>query len=438
MQIKKIAVLTSLTALAGLPGAALATNGMNMEGYGPVATAMGGASMAYDNGTAAAINNPATLGLMSGARLDLAVGKLGPDVTARVTGAPDAESGGDAYYMPALGWARKNGALAYGVAVFSQGGMGTEYTADSFMALGSGEEVRSELGVGRLMVPLAYAVSSDFTIGGSVDFVWAGLDLKMAATGAQLGGMVTAAGGNLALALPALGGAPWARIDFSDGSDFSGEAQGSGFAAKLGFVWKATPTLSVGGVYQSKTSMGDLETGDGGARLSAFGGFADRGKITVEDFQWPEIYAVGAAFQATPQLLLVGDVKHIGWKSVMEKFRMTYSSEQMGGSVSFAMDQNWKDQTVYSVGAQFAVSKELMLRAGANISDNPIPDANLNALFPAIVEDHYMLGFGYAFDKASTVDFSVTYAPEVSVAAGSGITSMHSQTNWQLMYSYRY
>ncbi|HRE07779.1 MAG TPA: hypothetical protein PKX00_19340, partial [Opitutaceae bacterium] len=42
----------------------VATNGMNLEGYGPVATAMGGASLAFDNGTAAVINNPATLGLL--------------------------------------------------------------------------------------------------------------------------------------------------------------------------------------------------------------------------------------------------------------------------------------------------------------------------------------------------------------------------------------
>ena len=62
---------------------AYATNGMNMEGYGPIATGMGGASMAYDNGTAALMNNPATLGLMpQGNRLDVAVGFLGPNVKA--------------------------------------------------------------------------------------------------------------------------------------------------------------------------------------------------------------------------------------------------------------------------------------------------------------------------------------------------------------------
>jgi long-chain fatty acid transport protein len=60
-------------ALAGLAGNAFATNGMNVEGYGPIATGMGGASMAYDNGTAAMMNNPATLGLdADGSRLDVA------------------------------------------------------------------------------------------------------------------------------------------------------------------------------------------------------------------------------------------------------------------------------------------------------------------------------------------------------------------------------
>jgi long-chain fatty acid transport protein len=40
---------------------------------------MGGASMAYDNGTAALMNNPATLALMAdGTHVDLAAGVLDP------------------------------------------------------------------------------------------------------------------------------------------------------------------------------------------------------------------------------------------------------------------------------------------------------------------------------------------------------------------------
>ena len=78
-------ILTSVIILAAALSAttAFATNGMNLEGYGPESTAMGGASMAFDNGTAAVMNNPATLSLMDEKnRLDLAVGMLGPSVTA--------------------------------------------------------------------------------------------------------------------------------------------------------------------------------------------------------------------------------------------------------------------------------------------------------------------------------------------------------------------
>ena len=62
----------------------------------------------------------------------------------------------------------------------------------------------------------------------------------------------------------------------------------------------------------------------------------------------------------------------------------------------------------------------------------------MNYLFPAIVKNHYTVGAGYMFTKASSVDFSFAYAPEVKVNAGSGLTTTHSQTNEQIMYSYRF
>lgn len=437
MKLKKIA---ALLAVAGMSAPAFATNGMNMEGYGPVATGMGGASMAYDNGTAGVANNPATLSLMAAgtSRLDIAVGGLHPDVVAKMTGMPDAKSGGDAYYMPAIGYARKDGKLTYGVGIFAQGGMGTEYSSSSFMSAGSGKDARSELGVGRLIFPLTYDVSRDFSIGGSIDFVWATLDLKMAASGAQLGSMVTGASGNLAIALPALGGAPWARIDFSDDNKFSGSAKGTGWAGKLGFTYRVNNQLTIGGVYQLKTSLSDLETGSSGAAMTAFGGFADSGKIKVRNFQWPETYGFGLSYQATPQWQVVADVKQINWSGVMKDFKMTYESGGMGGSVDFALPQNWKDQTVLQLGATYQMSDQLALRFGLNSARNPVPDTYLNALFPAIEKSHYTFGVGYKFSKTAELNGSLVYAPKVTQTAGSGITNEHSQTNWQLMYSNRF
>jgi long-chain fatty acid transport protein len=439
-QTQKVAVTVFLSLLLCtliIVPAAHATNGMNMEGYGPIATGMGGASFAYDNGTAAMMNNPATLSLMeSKARLDLAFGFLAPNITSSAPGAPDAKSSADLFMMPAFGYARKSGDVTYGLGVFAQGGMGTEYAADSFLAMGSGDKVRSELGVGRLIIPVSYNVNKDFAVAASIDYVWASLDLQMAVPVGALGGLITSCTGPLC-GLGALPATNWARIDFTGGGAMNGAARGTGFAGKLGATYKINTDITVGATYHSKTSLSDLETESNGAFLSAQGaGPAAPGKMKVVDFQWPATYGAGVAWNANKELMVVADVKVIGWKSVMKDFKMSF--EGGGSSIQFALPQNWKDQTVFELGVAYLFTPEFTGRIGVNLANNPIPDQYMNYLFPAIEKNHYTLGAGYAFSKASSVDFSFAYAPEVKVNAGSGVTTTHSQMNEQLMYSYRF
>lgn len=430
--------------LASLP--AWATNGMNMEGYGPISTGMGGASQAIDHGAAAMAQNPATLALMTpGARMDVALGVLGPTVSSSMPGMPTANSNGTTYIMPALGYVRRSGSLTYGFGVFAQGGMGTEYSANSFLTAGSGDPVRSELGVGRAMLPIAWQVTPDLAIGATLDFMWAGLDLRMAAPASQLGALVTGGSGNLAAGLgatlPTLPANAWARIDFSNSSDFTGAAKSTGWAAKLGMVFKATPALTIGASYQAKSSLGDMKTGGSGASL-AVQGFpqAIPGRITVVDFQWPAMAAIGAAWQATPALLVAADVKSIGWSSVMKDFKMRFDSTAVpfDGSVSFALPQDWKNQTVVNLGAAWRATPQFTLRGGVNLADNPIPDATVNPLFPATVKNHVTAGLGYQFSPTSELNGSLTVAPTVKVTNGQGIEISHRQLNMQLMYSQRF
>jgi long-chain fatty acid transport protein len=437
-----LAVSAVLVLSISMATAAFATNGMDMEAYGPVAGGLGGASMAYDNGTAAVMNNPATIGMMPESdRLDIAIGFLGPHVQSSSTMAPAADSSADAFYMPAIGWVRKSGNVSYGLAMFSQGGMGTQYDASSFLALGSGNQVGALLGVGRVMVPIVYSVTPNLNIGGSLDYVWATLDLQMAVQGSQLAQMVTGCAGMGCLALGPLSGAPWARIDFSDGGAFNGAARGNGIAGKLGFTYKIGSAFSIGGVYQSKTSMNDLQTGSSAAVLSAAGaGAVGVGKIMVKDFNWPETYAIGVALTPGDRLMIVADIKQINWRDVMESFKMTYQGGIFGAptGISFTMPQNWSNQVVYQIGAALKFTDNFTGRIGANLSKNPIPDMYLNPLFPAIEKNHYTIGAGYMFGKAAGLDASFTYAPQVSATNGQGITINHYQTNAQVMYSYRF
>lgn len=431
---RKLALVVAMLSASG----AMATNGMLMEGYGPISTAMGGASQALEHGNAAMAQNPATLALMpEGSRLDVAVGFLGPKVSSNVPGM-SASSGGTSYMMPALGYTQRSGSLVYGIGMFAQGGMGTEYDSNTFLAMGSGQPVRSELGIGSVIFPVAYQMSRDLTVGATLDYMWSDLDLLMAASGAQLGGLVTGAAGNLAMALPALGGAPWARINFSDGDKFSGAAKATGYGAKIGATYRLSPTVLLGGSYRFKSRIDDMQTNTSSASLTAFGGFADAGRITVLDFQMPSVAAVGASWQLSASTLLVADVKSIGWSDSMKSFRMRYDSAGMGGTVSFELPQNWKDQTVVNVGVAWKADETLTLRAGVNLSDNPVPDSTVNPLFPAIVKNHVTFGLGYRTSAASEVNAALTVAPNTKVTAGSGVEIEHAQTNLQLMYTHRF
>ncbi|MBI3775593.1 MAG: outer membrane protein transport protein [Gammaproteobacteria bacterium] len=425
----------------------------------------------------------------------MAIGLMGPDVTASAPTYPDAKSSGDAYWMPALGWLTKQGDLAYGVGMFAQGGMGTEYKANSFMSAGSGLETRSEVSVGRLLVPISFNVNPSFTIGGSVDLVWAGMDLKMAMPGSQMldmiggsqssgtiGGSMTTAllgavsGGILQAPSPTTTPVNWGYFDFSDSSGFTGEAKATGFGGKIGAVFKANQQLSIGVTYHTKTALSDLETSNasvmfnanvddnllagtwngatGAGQVGAPAGTYSaapitlKGKIKVNDFQWPATLGVGAAFQATNELMIVADVKRILWADVMKNFSMTFTSDatQSGLGAGFAgtvldasLLQKWDDQTVIALGASYMLNPETTLRVGYNHASNPIPDSYLNALFPAIEETHITAGVGYMISKESSIDFSLTDGLETKATnSQTQVKSTMSQLNWQFMYSYRY
>lgn len=507
----------AISAAIASPMSAYATNGMNMEGYGPIATGMGGASMAYDNGTAAMMNNPATLGLMAedSSRLDLAVGRLGIDITstfdptgsgtAPMTGPMPADSDATAFYMPAFGYVQRNGELSYGLGVFAQGGMGAEYAGNTFMGAGSGGKTRSEVGVGRAIVPVAMNVSDELTLAGSLDFVWASMDLKMAMPGSQFATFVPALSGSEAMGtasgsmvdgmvgmitaanMDPSGPINFARFDFSNSNEFSGQAIGYGFAGKLGVVYKVSDTVTVGATYHTKTKLGDMKTDNADVSMSAniddnmLGMTWDgtpptapgydamvngvpavtysaatigvRGKIAVKDFQWPATFGAGIAIQATDDLMVAADVKRIQWSDVMADFNMSFVADatQSGLAAGFAgatmdvnMIQNWDDQTVYEIGVAYKMSDALTLRAGFNGADNPVPDTYLNALFPATINDHYTVGAGLALNDSSDINFSLAFTPEAkntnpglsgAPIAGDEITITHKQINWQLMYS---
>jgi long-chain fatty acid transport protein len=456
----------------------LATNGMNLEGYGPVALGMGGAAIATDTTTAAVMNNPATLSLQEpDNQFNIALGVLGPDVA---TTSPDGQvenSNADAFFMPAMGYVHKKGNLSYGLAVFGQGGMGTHYSSKSFLSAGSGKEVHSCVSVGRLIVPLAYKVYEQLTIAATVDFVWAGMNLDMPMSGAQFVDLTTpgmqnsgqASGSLMNSMMPFMMAGyqlDWAHFSFNSDTQLSGEALGMGYAGKIGLLYEISPELKVGIVYQTQTAISDLESKNATMSFQMSNAtpppgyppvlpVAIKGKIKVVDFEWPALFGVGLNYKFNERFSASLDVKNVNWSDVMEDFTMNFVVNQdagndmtsMGGpnmkgqEITASLYQNWDDQLIVAVGGEYLLNNTYTLRFGYNYAENPIPDQYLNPLFPATVENHITGGFGVKLGERSRLDFgaSIALEKEVSIPTPMGnMKSTHRQINGQLMYSFNW
>lgn len=210
-------------------------------------------------------------------------------------------------------------------------------------------------------------------------------------------------------------------VHFRDDSDFSGAAKAYSLAAKLGFTFRLSDVVTIGGVYQTAANLPELE--DGGYR--------------VEGFDMPQTLALGLAWQASERLMIAADVKDVMWGSSMNT--VTVSNH---GVPLAPFQQDWDDQIVLALGLSYAFSDAFSGRIGYNHGKNPIPDRFVNFLWPAIVEDHYTVGFGYAFSKQSTLNAALSYVPEATVTGtgpmNGGMQIDHSQLNWQLIYSYTF
>lgn len=460
----------SVAALLALAGAtpAFATNGMNLEGYGARSMAMGGTGSAYDTGNSAVMNNPATLGFMKEGVSEIGLGLRGLHPHIKIeNGDLSDRSDATSFFMPSISYMRRDGRISWGAAMLAQGGMGTDYGNDSPMfAFGtsmmgtpgvalSGKDIRSEVGVGRIMFPVAYRLTDTTTIGASFDVVLAGMDLQMDMDGAHFKGMMEGNGGTVGGSMiGSLQGAMTAgyitdinytRFDFSNDNPFVGKARGFGTGLKFGITHRFSKQLTVGASYHSQTRLSDLETNqatlsfDGTGDAFANGPVDVKGKIKVHNFEWPATIAAGLAFEPNDRWLIAGDVKIIDWSAVMDTFSTTFTANDDASNGAFAgqkldvsMDQDWSDQTVWSIGVQYKASKKLALRAGASFSSNPVPDQYLNPLFPAITTNHYTCGFGYKVNKSTRFGAAFSWAPRVEATNGDQTVVSHSQTNWAL------
>ncbi len=412
---KTLRFLVGAAALAAATPA-LATNGMRMIGFGPVQNSMGGASVGAPLDAATAITNPAGLsGLQREA--DLAGTYFNPTVKYDASGAASGstqDSDRGASYIPTLGlvWPGTE-SLTLGLAAVGVAGMGVDYPMDLY----GGNTLTSYMNL-RIAPAASYQIMKGLSVGVAANLMYATMKYEVA------------------------GGMGWPPRD---------TAGSFGYGATIGLSYTPVDMVTLGVAYETKGFFQDFEFDiPQHVQVVGFDSFGNPIMGTVPGgteklaFDQPAVATVGASVRPTEGLLVAADVEWINWSDTNGKDQPAFDTNpQLTGAQAWNM--NWDDQIVLKLGAQYAVTPALKVRAGYNYGKMPLDPSRAfeNIAFPAIAEHHITLGAGYSFGGL-TVNVAGVYVPEAKITGSNpaqGISSYEtkmSQIAFDLGAAYRF
>jgi len=442
-------LLPALACSMIVPLNSFATNGYFLIGFGSKSRSMGGTGVAYNmNGMAAAFN-PATM-TDSGNSFDIGGDFFRPEVAVKhnsgLLGQTDETSNHDKFIVPAMGgvyhW---NDKITLGAAVIGAG-LKTEFnqtvnnsactaaaatggcSATVFNIFNTPEISESEAGVELYQIQMtpsiAYKLNDQHSVGATL--VMAGQYFR--AEGLEDFGTAGFTSGTTAST----------QYEAQQGLTGVGFSHSFGLGYRLGWLGKfLKDNLSLGVNYSARVHMSKF------ARYDKL--FAEQG-----DFDIPENFTFGVAYNFTPKITGIMDFQRINYSDIAsvgnpgpdvnnpsEFFSLCPGTVKdsclLGGANGLGF--GWTDQTIIKLGVNWQYTEQLAFRAGFNHGDSPIPEDQVlfNMLAPATVEDHLTLGAEYKFNKDFWLSVSYVHAflktikgPTVFPVGTAGITGSNA------------
>lgn len=416
----KLATCSSLFLGLLIPLESSATNGAWLIGFGAKSRAMGGTGVAMNTGGMAAAFNPATM-IDSGTRFDIGAELFIPPRAiyheSTTLGFTDERSNHDIFLIPSMGgtWAWKED-ITLGFA-FIGAGLQTEFdqtvnnssckkanaanpnscppTVFNVLDNLASNEAGVQLVQMQIVPSIAYKIDKTHTVGAS--FVMAAQFFRSEGLEDFAELQYTSSGG-------------------SEGLTGEGFSHSFGAGYRLGWLGKfMDEKLRVGANYSSRVWMNHF------ARYKNL--FAENG-----DFDIPENYSVGLAYDFLPKWTVAFDVQRINWSDVASIGNPGPNADasknpfdlcpeptditpcKLGGRLGLGF--GWKNQTVYKLGVDWGYNEKWNLRAGWNYGKAPIPEDQIlfNFLAPATPEHHLTLGAGYKIAEGWDLDMNFVYA----------------------------
>lgn len=389
--------LLSAVALFTVADVARAGNGLNAYAFGAESLGMAGADLAVTQGPLSLAINPAGLGGFKGREASAYIEAYRGFFTHTddvgnnedVDNPYNAVFGGG--YAQALS---EDGAVAAGVALFGQGGVGFVYE-DLQTQFGTEDELSALFGVFRIAPGVGWQINERISIGATLGFNYSSAEQKLFPdTSATSGDPFT----------PGFRGF---SLDGADGFSWSG---------KLGLRYAPSPAWTFALVYTTRTPI-KLEGGDLRVNYESDGkGRVKYRDAAVKGLALARELGAGAAWRPNGKWLLSAELNWLDWSSALGIATLEARDPDTGGvpsMLSLPFPLNYRDQYVISAGAEYAWSTATRVRAGYNYGRNPVPSENLSPIFNLIAEHLLCFGASHRFSTKWEMSASLALSPHV-------------------------
>ena len=205
---------------------------------------------------------------------------------------------------------------------------------------------------------------------------------------------------------------------------------GFGWNVQAGLIYRPVPGLQFGLAYKSRYTVHSTG-GASGDPYAQFG--APPGPLAFHydaevDNTFPQQVSLGGSWKFHPQWRIAAQVDWIDWSDAFRTLPVILKNggnatvnSVLGSSFQDHIPLNWQDEFVYRAGLEYAVTKNLALRAGYSFGRNPVPDATLTPVTAAILEQTVTAGVGYQWHR---VVFDLAYQYDLPVTRSVGASSL--------------
>lgn len=382
-----ILAATALLALASFAAA----NGLNLNGLGTRAQAMGGAFVGVADDFSAVFWNPAgaaafrqtTFGFNAFDVMPRATFQWDPGLAFPEIMRVDAKSKFSHYLGGLAGYYKPLGPkVVVGLGIYTPSGQGLAWNGGDLVTRMGDPAYDWSIRTGMFSFsPLvAVKLSEALSVGAAVNLNYGMFERMMPAYADVLEGQ----------------------------TQYEENLNGWGIGATVGVLVKPVDKLAIGLTVRTPSTV----TLKGTASMYALSmlEIPDSSELTRK-ITWPLWIAGGVSFRPVPRLLLSADVHWTQW-SELDRFDSDYADPfwvtLMQSAGLDSEDLDWEDTFQFRFGAEFQLNASMALRAGYATDQAPGPVGSWNVLFPTHAFDVFTVGVGKTIGGLQ-LDFGLEY-----------------------------